>query len=99
MKIRCDGLRPMVLVDYDRTPFICRDGNTRITLDDNLRTRPYCTELFASHEAMQRVLPADQVILEVKFDDFLPGYLNDCLSDIPKAAMAISKFAMCMNLL
>ena len=31
-KIRNSGVRPMVLVDYDRTPFICRDGNTRITL-------------------------------------------------------------------
>jgi len=92
------GLRPRVLVDYDRTPFVCRDGNTRITIDDNLRTRPYCTELFASHEAMQRVLPHDQVILEVKFDDFLPAYLNDALRDIPRVNMAISKFALCLDL-
>ena len=45
------------------------------------------------------VLERDQVILEVKFDDFLPGYLNDALADIPKDAMAISKFALCMNLI
>ena len=93
------GGRPMVLVDYDRTPFICADGNTRITIDENLRTLPYRGDLFASSDAMIPVMEAEQVILEVKFDDFLPGYLNDCLADIPKAAMAISKFAMCMNLL
>ena len=40
----------------------------------------------------------DQVILEVKFDDFLPGHLAAALADIPKAPMAISKFAMCLNL-
>lgn len=93
------GLRPKVLVDYDRTPFICHDGNTRITIDENLRTRPYIAHLFASPRAMTPALEPDQVILEVKFDDYLPGYLRDALADIPKAPMAISKFALCMNYL
>lgn len=96
-KCRFGGLRPRVLVDYDRTPFVCRDGNTRITLDENLRTRPYITELLASPQAMIPILDRDQVILEVKFDDFLPGHLDAALSDIPKAAMAISKFALCLS--
>lgn len=91
------GLRPKVLVDYDRTPFLCHAGNTRITIDENLRTRPYIAHLFASPRAMTPVLAPDQVILEVKFDDFLPGYLADALADIPKVNMAISKFAMCMS--
>lgn len=91
------GLRPRALVDYDRTPFICRDGNTRITLDENVRTRPYIAHLFASPRAMISAMDADQVILEVKFDDFLPGYLATALADIPKVNMAISKFAMCMS--
>lgn len=92
-----NGVRPKVLVDYDRTPFICRDGNTRITLDENLRTRPYNAKLDASSQAMIPVLAPDQVILEVKFDDFLPGYLVDALRDIPKDRIAISKFALCME--
>ena len=32
LQIATQGLRPRVVVDYDRTPFICRDGNTRITV-------------------------------------------------------------------
>ena len=97
--IRNRGFRAMVLVDYDRTPFICRDGNTRITLDENLRTRPFDADLLASSAAMIPVLDPNQVILEVKFDDFLPGYLSDALQDIPKVNLAISKFALCMNLM
>ena len=97
-RIRNSGFRAMTLVDYDRTPFICRDGNTRITLDENLRTRPFDANLTASPNAMIPVLDRNQVILEVKFDDFLPGYLSDALSDIPKVNLAISKFALCMNL-
>ena len=92
------GLRPVVLVDYDRTPFVCVDGNTRITLDENLRTVPYCRDIFGPIHAMTPVLEPGPVILEVKFDDFLPGYLSDALADIPKIPMAISKFAMCLNL-
>ena len=99
LRIGCmsDGLRPRILVDYDRTPFICRDGNTRITIDENIRTRPYIAHLFASPRAMIPVIGPDQVVLEVKFDDFLPGYLDAALADIPKVNMAISKFALCMN--
>lgn len=96
-KLRWEGLRPKVLVDYDRTPFVCADGNTRITLDENLRTRPYCHQLQASPHAMIPVLEPEQVILEVKFDDFLPGHLAQALSDIPKTPLAISKFALCME--
>ena len=98
-KIRNSGFRPMVLVDYDRTPFVCAAGNTRITLDENLRTRPFDANLLASPRAMIPVLERNQVILEVKFDDFLPGYLSDALCDIPKVNLAISKFALCMNLM
>lgn len=93
------GLRPVVLVDYDRTPFVCRDGNTRITLDEKVRTRPFCSDLFASSEAMIPVLEPGQVILEVKFDDFIPGYLLSALGDIPKDRLAVSKFALCMDLI
>ena len=93
------GARPVVLVDYDRTPFVSVYGNTRITLDENLRTIPYNGDLFAPAAPAVPVLEPDQVILEVKFDDFLPGHLAAALADIPKAPMAISKFAMCLNLI
>ena len=98
-RCRWEGFRPKVLVDYDRTPFVCRDGNTRITLDENLRTRFYNSQLFASPRAMIPILQPDQVILEVKFDDYLPGYLAEALADIPKAPLAISKFALCLSIL
>ena len=47
--------------------------------------------------AMVPVLEQGQVILEVKFDDFLPGYLN--LEDIPKVNLAVSKYVLCASLL
>lgn len=91
------GLKPAILVDYDRTPFVCNAGQTRITLDENIRTRPYDADLLASEKAMVPVLEPDQVVLEVKFNDFLPGYLSDALADIPKVHLAISKYVLCLN--
>lgn len=101
LRLLCNakGARPVVLVDYDRTPFVSVYGNTRITLDENLRTIPYKDDIFAPGYPAIPVMEPDQVILEVKFDDFLPGHLSACLADIPKAPMAISKFAMCLNLI
>ncbi len=95
-KIAC-GLKPAILVDYDRTPFVCNAGQTRITLDENIRTKPYHAELLASEKAMVPVLEPGQVVLEVKFNDFLPGYLSDALADIPKVNLAISKYVLCLN--
>lgn len=93
------GLRPAVLVDYDRTPFVCNAGQTRITLDEQIRTKPYDADLWSSHTAMMPVLEPGQVVLEVKFNDFLPGYLAQALEDIPKISLAISKYVLCANTL
>lgn len=91
------GVGPAVLVEYDRTPFVLNAGQTRITLDENIRTKPYSADLWVSDAAMIPVLEPEQVVLEVKFNDFLPGYLSDALADIPKIHIAVSKYVLCAN--
>ncbi len=93
------GLKSAILVDYDRTPFVYNAGQTRITLDENIRTRPYEADLFASSGAMVPVLGEGEVVLEVKFNDFLPGFLSDALADIPKVNLAVSKYVLCLELI
>lgn len=93
------GLRPAVLVDYDRTPFVCSAGQTRITIDENIRTKPYDADLWAANTAMIPVLEGGQAVLEVKFNDFLPQYLARALEDIPKVHLAVSKYVLCANTL
>ena len=36
--IQTQRFKPAVIVEYDRTPFVCRMGNVRITLDMNIRS-------------------------------------------------------------
>ena len=76
---------------------MCNAGQTRITIDENIRTRPYHADLLASDKAMVPVLEEGMAILEVKFNDFLPGYLAAALEDIPKINIAVSKYVLCLS--
>ena len=92
-------LQPRVLVDYRRIPFVYPDSNVRITLDLDVSTAPFKTDLFRRDLAMLPVLDEGRAVLEVKFDHFLPPHLAYALEDIPKARLAISKYVKCLNLL
>ncbi len=98
-ELELSGLRPAVLVEYDRTPFVCSAGQTRITLDENIRTKPYRGNLWESESCMLPVLEPGQAVLEVKFNDFLPGFLATALEDVPKVNLAISKYVLCASIL
>jgi hypothetical protein len=91
------GGHSAILVEYDRTPFVCNAGQTRITIDEQIRTRPYEPRLLASGEGMIPVLEEGMAVLEVKFNDFLPGVLAEALEDVPKASLAVSKYVLCIN--
>lgn len=93
------GLRPRVLVDYDRFVFAHPAGNTRVTLDLNVRTSPCKTELFDRDLAMLPVLDRGEAVLEVKYDDFFPAFVGRLLEDVPKTRCAVSKYCRCLGIL
>lgn len=96
VELRSHLLRPRVMVDYDREPFICQAGDVRITLDKRVRGSGF-TDLFDPDLPMTDVIPFDKVILEVKFTQFLPSLIRTLLP--PKSAenSAISKFVLCCD--
>ena len=67
-------MRPVVIVEYQRTAYTYPAGNVRITLDEHIgassRISGSWTRRF--HDPL---LPADQHVLEVKYDEFLPDAL------------------------
>ena len=72
-------LRPRILVDYHRTPYIYPIGNVRITFDRNIRAS--CTaELFRRDIPSYPVLPDQADLLEVKYDEILPQALLEALT-------------------
>ena len=89
-------LRPKVLVDYDREPFLFPIEDTRITIDRNVRTALYSTDLFQPGVI---TYPATdflgQCILEVKFNAELDPYLADLLQLNAAQRSAASKYLFC----
>ena len=93
-KMRSSGLRPKTIVDYTREPFIYAPGNVRVTLDYNIRTGMNCTE-FLSPTRVSIPTGASPIILEVKWDEFLPSIIQSAVQLDSRHATAFSKYAAC----
>lgn len=88
-------LRPALLVDYDRLPLVWPDGNVRITFDRFLSTGIYRQDLWDKDAAMLPVLDPGEVILEVKYDHFLPDFIRHLLPLAGASPLSISKYVQC----
>lgn len=77
--MRTKLLRARSIIEYERTPFICKQGNVRITLDDNITSSPEVNRFFDKNNARYPVLSKGMSLLEVKFDEYLPSYIKNNL--------------------
>ena len=93
-KMRSQGLRPKTIVDYTREPFIYRPGNVRVTLDYDIRTGRDCTD-FLNPDAVTVPAGDAPILLEVKWDAFLPSVIRDIVQMPGRHAEAFSKYAQC----
>jgi SPX domain protein involved in polyphosphate accumulation len=93
-KMGYQGLRPKTIVDYTREPFIFRPGNVRVTLDYDIRTGLHCTD-FLNPDAV--TIPAGDapILIEVKWDEYLPSIIRDAVSMPDRRVSAFSKYAQC----
>ena len=88
------GLRPRTIVDYTREPFIYEPGNVRVTLDYDIRTGLNCTD-FLDPDCVTVPAGDAPIILEVKWDEFLPGVIRDAVQLRGRRTAAFSKYAAC----
>ena len=93
-KMTVHGLRPKTIVDYTREPFVYAPGNVRVTLDYDIRTGLGCTD-FLNPDAI--TIPAGDapIILEVKWDEYLPSVIRDAVQLNSVRTTAFSKYAIC----
>lgn len=93
-KMRNQGLRPKTIVDYTREPFVFAPGNVRITLDYNIRTGLRCTD-FLNPATVSVPAGGNFIVLEVKWDAFLPDIIRDAVQLNGVRPGAFSKYAAC----
>ena len=93
-KMRCQGLRPKTIVDYTREPFVYAPGNVRVTIDYGIHTGAGCTDFLNPHCVTISTRDAP-IILEVKWDAFLPSIIRDAVQLEGRHTAAFSKYAAC----
>ena len=93
---RATRLKPAVVVDYLREPFVHRAGNVRVTLDQKLRSGLWRTDLFDPQLQTTPVLHGERrAILEVKSTGLLPWHVSALLPTTIPPASALSKYVLC----
>ncbi len=95
-KMRYQRLRPRVLVSYVREPYIYKAGNVRVTFDSAIRTSLYNQDFLTKtvSDISATDTPQD-MILEVKYDAFLPEIIQDLVQVPSIRQQAFSKYGAC----
>lgn len=93
-KMKSQGLRPKTIVDYKRTPFVYAPGNVRVTIDENIRTGLRCTD-FLNPGCVTVPASNGVILLEVKWDEYLPDIIRRAVQVKNRRAGAFSKYQIC----
>lgn len=88
-------MRPMVIVEYDRIPYVYKNGNVRITLDTNVASSKEIHRFLDETIPKRPVMPAGQQLLEVKYDEYLPDFIYRNLQLHSLQQTAFSKYYIC----
>lgn len=94
-KMQYEQLRPKTIVDYIREPFVFPAGNVRVTLDSSIRTGIVTGPQALTADAVTIPAGAQGVLMEVKYDAFLPEIIRDVVRLESRQASAFSKYAAC----
>lgn len=87
-------MRPRVIVDYDREPWILQAGTVRVTFDMDVRAAVGGYDIFDRTLPTIPVLEPGKLVMEVKFTEFLPQFVRDLLPGKAHELTAVSKYVL-----
>ena len=93
LAIRKDLLRPKAVIDYERTAYTFSPGNVRVTFDRNLRVSADAAGFLNGSCMFEPVRETDR-ILEIKYDELLPGFIARLLESGNMNQTAYSKYRL-----
>lgn len=88
-------MKPVIIVEYDRVPYIAAEGNVRITFDRNIRSSAAVEAFPDPGNSMRAIMSTGQHLLEVKFDELLPDYIYRALNLESMMKTSFSKYYLC----
>ena len=89
------GMEPKVIVAYERTPYVYKNGNVRITFDRNITSSTQVDQFFSEEVKKRPILPAGMQLLEVKYDEYLPDHIYHALILDNMQRTNFSKYYLC----
>lgn len=95
MRMASDYMLPKTVVGYDRMPFVCSNGNVRVTFDCHIFSSSEIENFFEENVSKRMVLPQGQHLLEVKFDEYLPDYIYHAVQLTNMRTETFSKYYLC----
>ncbi|MEG6614924.1 polyphosphate polymerase domain-containing protein [Peptococcaceae bacterium 1198_IL3148] len=87
-------LKPITIVDYTREAYIYPYGNVRVTFDSSIKTSFRNNDLLNPKINMVPALEPNLVILEVKYDQYLPDFIKYSLQMMDRRRDAYSKYQL-----
>ena len=88
-----EGLRPEVIIEYQRQAYIHPLSMVRVTFDCQLSAGINTLDMFDERLVTRPLFPQREVVLEVKYDDSYPMYLRQLLENTG-VKLAVSKFVL-----
>jgi hypothetical protein len=88
-------MRPRVVIDYEREPYVLDAGNARITFDKNIRAGVEGYDIFNDQMPMIETLESGLLIMEVKYTEFLANVIRRIIPPKASTFSAISKYILC----
>lgn len=88
-------MEPKVIVEYERRPYIYRDGNVRITFDRNVTSSSDLKSFSDERIHGRPVMPVGLQLLEVKYDTFLPDHIYRTIAMSNLQLSTYSKYYLC----
>lgn len=94
-ELQIKGLHPVVIVEYRRYPFVEKNGNVRVTFDEDICSSNDISNFLEKEIIKRPILEKGRSILEVKWDAFLPSYIKDHIQLESLQWSNFSKYYLC----
>lgn len=88
-------LRPKVIVEYDRVPYVYKDGNVRVTLDKNIRSSNQYSCFLENNIFSRPIMENNRHLLEIKYDEYLPDFIYQLAENEKIKQTTFSKYFLC----
>lgn len=95
LEMQMKVMRPTVIVEYQRFPYVEKNGNVRITFDENICSSNDIEHFLEKKIIVRPILGIGQSVLEVKWDEFLPSYIKEHIQLETLQWSNFSKYYLC----